>query len=266
MRCGIESCSLHFVHNLSTDIVEKLRLLRIAAMEILEPVKRLVLRSDRHCAQQIRLAHPAAARRGAWREPSSEEAEDDLIELTIEARAQRRGRAVRLVLNPTEASAAAAQASPGLINVLALPPNPGRERQRGPPGSHCARFCPPTAQSSALRILRRALTARAGAALAVLQGRAPAQLTPRQIMKQLPYGWRASSVVCLDLRRVQTSVSASATALLRINSRLAEIFLVATLGVVRSSNRTEVRIQLAPPSSPVRTIAISCSIEKPAAT
>ena len=38
---------------------------------------------------------------------------------------------------------------------------------------------------------------------------------------------------------------------------------LAMVGRVRPSNRTEVRIQLAPPSSPVRTIAISSRIRRP---
>jgi len=59
---------------------------------------------------------PAATHAGSASFP---EAEDDLIALSIQARVQRRGRAVRLMVTPIEASATAAQANPALVNVLA---------------------------------------------------------------------------------------------------------------------------------------------------
>jgi len=50
---------------------------------------------------------------------ASQEAEDDLIALSIQARVQRRGRSVRLVVTPLEASATAMPDNRALIEVLA---------------------------------------------------------------------------------------------------------------------------------------------------
>ena len=50
---------------------------------------------------------------------ASQEAEDDLIALSIEARVQRRGRSVRLVVTPLEASATVMPENRALIEVLA---------------------------------------------------------------------------------------------------------------------------------------------------
>jgi site-specific DNA recombinase len=128
-----------------------------------------------------------AAAHGA--SPSSEEAEDDLIELTIEARAQRRGRAVRLVLNPTEASAAAAQASLALINVLAQGQRWLEQLVRGEVSSlRSIAQSVSRSERHVSQVVRAAFLA-PDLVEAVLQGRAPAQLTLRQIMKQLPYDW-----------------------------------------------------------------------------
>jgi hypothetical protein len=77
-------------------------------------VDRIVIALNKSALRTLLL--PAAAQGASL---SSEQAEDDLIELTLEARVQRRGRAVRLVVTPSEASPGAAPASPALIKVLA---------------------------------------------------------------------------------------------------------------------------------------------------
>jgi hypothetical protein len=120
---------------------------------------------------------------------SSQEAEDDLIQLTIEARVQRRGRAVRLVVTPLEASAAAAPASPALLNVLAQGHHWLEQLLRG-------EVCSLRSIAKSAGVSERYVSQVIHAAFlapdlveAVLQGRQPTQLTRRQLMKGLPCDW-----------------------------------------------------------------------------
>ena len=140
---------------------------------------------------------PAATHAGSASFP---EAEDDLIALSIQARVQRRGRAVRLVVTPSEASATAAQANPALVNVLAQGQRWLEQWLRGEVSS--LRAIANSAGKSeryVSQVVRAAFLA-PDLVEAVLQGCPPAQLTLRRVMKELPWDW--SSVVGLDWRRV----------------------------------------------------------------
>jgi len=186
--------------------------------------------------------------------------EHDSIALTVETRPQRCGRAVRLVVSPAEVSTVTAQESPALVKVLAQGQLWLEQLLDGKVSSLRS-----IANSAGLseryvsQVIRSAFLA-PDLVETVLQGRQPAHLTVRQVTKQLPCDWSeqrrmfglapGGTAQCHPLRG---SCSESIAAPQRYPRP-------PPLGAVRLPNRTEVRIQLAPPSSPVRTIAISCSI------
>ena len=102
---------------------------------------------------------------------------------------QRRGRAVRLVVTPSEVSPAAAPASPALINVLAQGQRWLEQLMRGEVSSlRSIAQSVGRSERHVSQVIRAAFLA-PDLVEAVLQGRAPAQLTLRQIMKQLPWDW-----------------------------------------------------------------------------
>ena len=120
---------------------------------------------------------------------SFQEAEDDLVQLTIEARVQRRGRSVRLVVTPQAASASAAQEDRALIEVLAQGHRWLEQWRRGEIAS--LRAIAKSAGKSERHVSQviRAAFLTPELVEAVLLGRQPARLTLRQVMKQLPWDW-----------------------------------------------------------------------------
>ena len=120
---------------------------------------------------------------------SSQQAGDDLIELRIEARMQRRGRSMRLVVTPHEASATAVPEDQALIEVLAQGQHWFEQWLRGEVASLRA-----IAQSAGKserqvsQVIRTAFLA-PDVVEALLQGRRSAQLTLQGAMKALPWDW-----------------------------------------------------------------------------
>ena len=137
------------------------------------------------CALRKELLAPAP--QGA--RAAFQEAEDDLIQLTIEARVQRRGRSVRLVVTPQEASASAAQEDRALIEVLAQGHRWLEQWLRGDLAS--LRAIAKSAGKSERHVSQviRAAFLTPDLVEAVLLGRQPAQLTLRHVMKHLPWDW-----------------------------------------------------------------------------
>jgi hypothetical protein len=116
-----------------------------------------------------------------------QDAEDDLMQLTIEARVQRRGRSVRLVVTPLEASATALPENRALIELLAQGHRWLEQWLRGEVSSLRA-IAKSVGQSErhVSRVMRAAFLA-PDLVEAVIQGRQPTQLTLPQVMKQVPW-------------------------------------------------------------------------------
>jgi hypothetical protein len=121
--------------------------------------------------------------------PATPGFEDDRIQLTVEARPQRCGREVRLMVTPAEAGATSTRESPALIQALAQGHVWLDQLRRGE-----ARSLRSIAKSVGVserhvsQVVRSAFLA-PDLVEAVLQGRQPAQLTLRRIMKNLPLDW-----------------------------------------------------------------------------
>jgi hypothetical protein len=118
-----------------------------------------------------------------------QDAEDDLMQLSIEARVQRRGRSVRLVVSPLEASATALPENRALIALLAQGHRWLEQWLRGEVSS--LRAIAKSAGKSERHVSQviRAAFLTPDLVEAVLHGRQPAQLTLREVMKQLPWDW-----------------------------------------------------------------------------
>ena len=120
---------------------------------------------------------------------SAEQAEDDLIELSIQAGLQRRGRSVGLIVTPQQASATHLQADQVLIEVLAQGQRWFEQLLCGEVASLRA-----IAQSAGKserhvsQVMRAAFLA-PDLVEALLQGRRPAQLTLHGVLKELPWDW-----------------------------------------------------------------------------
>ena len=120
---------------------------------------------------------------------SPQPAEEDLIALRIQARLQRRGRSVRLVVTPHADSATAVPEDQALIEVLAQGQRWFEQWLRGEVASLRA-----IAQSAGKserhvsQVIRAAFLA-PDLVEALLQGRRPAQLTVRGVMSELPFDW-----------------------------------------------------------------------------
>jgi site-specific DNA recombinase len=118
-----------------------------------------------------------------------QQANDDLIALRIEARMQRRGRSVRLVVTPHAANATAVQEDQALIELLAQGQRWFEQWLRGEVAS--LRAIAQSAGKSERQVSQmiRAAFLAPDLVEALLQGRCPAQLTVRGVMKQLPWDW-----------------------------------------------------------------------------
>ena len=102
---------------------------------------------------------------------------------------QRRGRSVRLVVTPLEASATALPENRALIELLAQGHRWLEQWLRGEVAS--LRAIAKSAGKSERHVSQviRAAFLTPDLVEAVLHGRQPAQLTLRQVMKQLPWDW-----------------------------------------------------------------------------
>jgi hypothetical protein len=183
--------------------------------------------------------------------------EDDVIELTLEARPRRCGREVRLMVTPDEGSSARSREDPQLLKALAQ----GRlwldQLLRGE-----ARSLRSLAKSA--RLSERYVSQVVHCAFlapdlveAVLQGRQPVQLTLTQ-MKALPLDWNEQHRPFWLCLQCTAQYCCSTGTVIRLPQQQRCPWPL-WLGALRPANRMEVRIQLTPPSSPVRTIVISCS-------
>lgn len=143
---------------------------------------------DCHCAQQSRLARPAAAG-NVCAAPPTHGFEDDRIELTLQARPQRCGREVRLIVTPSERGMPPPRESPALIEAVAQGHVWLDQLLRGEARS--LRSIATSAGVSERYVSQAVRCAFLAPDLveAVLQGRQPAQLTLSQIMKDLPLDW-----------------------------------------------------------------------------
>ena len=119
-----------------------------------------------------------------------DEPEDDLIELSIEARPQRRGRAIRLVIHPHEECPVQSQNDLQLVRTLACAHHWVEKLLTGQVSSLRAIA---NSEGKSERYVGQVIRA---AFLApdllerVLEGRQPAQLTLVALRKQLPFDWR----------------------------------------------------------------------------
>jgi len=116
--------------------------------------------------------------------------EDDLIELSVEARVRRRGRSVHLVVSPLEANTTPVPENRALIELLAQGHRWLEQWLRGEVSSLRA-----IAKASGRRerhvsqVVRAAFLA-PDLVEALLHGRQASQATLRQVMKHLPWDWR----------------------------------------------------------------------------
>jgi site-specific DNA recombinase len=154
------------------------------------------------------------------------EPEDDLIELSVEACLQRPGRAIRLVVGRATPGGVQSQDERRLIHTLAQA-HQWLEQLLSGEVSSLRRIAAAVGKSERYvsKVIRAAFLA-PDLVEAVLERRPPTGLTLAELTDHLPWDWN-------EQRR--------------------------RFAVVLGANRTEVRIQLAPPSSRVRTIGISSS-------
>jgi hypothetical protein len=148
---------------------------------------------------RITVAHDTlviALNRGALRSAllpgasaAAEQAEANLIELCIDARIERRGRSVRLVVRPHETSATAVQEDQALIEVLAQGQRWFEQLLRGEVASlRAIAQSAGTSERHVSQVIRTAFLA-PDLVEALLQGRRPARLSVRGVMKELPWDW-----------------------------------------------------------------------------
>ena len=133
------------------------------------------------CALLPAATHSASA--------ASRDDEDELLQLTIDARLQRRGREVRLLVSPRAGAALATQEDRALMELLAQGRRWLEQWLHGEVAS--LRALAKAAGKSERQVSRMVHTAFLAPDLveAVLAGRQSSQLTARHVMKQFPWDW-----------------------------------------------------------------------------